>query len=312
MTQPQTQRRSKRFERQSKPAAFQLTDRDISLIAHVGRHRFLSSQHLAMLDGGSEQNLLRCLRVLFDHQYLDRPHAQLAHVPVTGPRPMVYGLGRRGAQVLQTHRSHRREGTDWTERNKRAGAKFIEHTLAIADFMVGIEVACRERKDIRFLSEAEIIAHAPDKTRTAREPLRLVVPGLSNKIGVSSVIADGLFGLAFPDDTAVYFLLEIDRGSMPVARSSYDRTSYNRKLMVYWEAWKKKTHVDHFGLTQVRVLTVTDSAKRVENMIQAVQGITAGKGSNFFLFSSQDDLSQTNLLESQWHSGRRQLHTLID
>jgi hypothetical protein len=51
----------------------QLTERDLKILSHVARHRFLSSRHLARLDGGSEQNLLRCLRVLFDHQFLDRP-----------------------------------------------------------------------------------------------------------------------------------------------------------------------------------------------------------------------------------------------
>lgn len=55
-------------------------------------------------------------------------------------------------------------------------------------------------------------------TRTAREPLRLAVPGVESKFGVSSVVADGLFGLRFADGTAAYFLLEVDRGSMPVHR----------------------------------------------------------------------------------------------
>jgi hypothetical protein len=53
---------------------------------------------------------------------------------------MVYGLGRRGAQALRDHSVHA-DASDWTERNKRAGAKFIEHTLAIANFMVGLNAA---------------------------------------------------------------------------------------------------------------------------------------------------------------------------
>lgn len=84
------------------------------------------------------------------------------------------------------------ENTDWTERNKRAGAKFIEHTLAIADFMVGLEIACRARTDIELIREHDVIAEAPERTRIAREPLRLAVPGLDNKLGISSVVADGL------------------------------------------------------------------------------------------------------------------------
>jgi hypothetical protein len=115
---------------------------------------------------------------------------------------------------------------------------------------VQLELACRERTDVELIREHDVIAEAPDSTRIAREPLRLVVPGLDNKIGVSSVIADGLFGLVFPGGTASYYLLEVDRGSMPVVRTQFDRTSYNRKLKVYWEAWKQNRHVEHFGIKQ--------------------------------------------------------------
>jgi hypothetical protein len=309
MSEVATTPRAKRFERRQTPAPFQLTERDLNILGHVARHRFLSSEHLARLDGGSEQNVLRILRVLFDHQFVDRPATQLAHMPISGPRPMVYGLGRRGAQALRDHSVHA-DASDWTERNKRAGAKFIEHTLAIADFLVGLEIACRERGDIKLLRERDILADAPARTQKSREPLRLVVPGLSNKIGVSSVIADGLFGLVFPDETAAYFLLEVDRGSMPVVRSSFERSSFDRKLRVYWEAWKKKLHVEQFGVSQIRVLTITNSAKRVENMLNAVDEITAGKGTNFFLFANSEDT--TAPLNTQWRTGKGNLVLISD
>lgn len=296
--------RARRFARRKDPPPFQLTDRDLATLAHVARHRFVSSEHLVALDGGSEQNLLRGLRVLFDHGYLDRPYAQLAHLPVMGPRPMVYGLGRRGARALRTHGNALRDGTDWTERNKRAGASFIGHTLAVADFMIKMELACRHRTDVALLRQAAVIAEAPERTRASREPLRLVAPGLDNKIGISSVIADGLFGLAFPDGTAAYFLLEIDRGSMPVVRSRFDQTSFKRKLKIYWEAWKAGRHVTHFGVNQIRVLTVTESRARLDHMIDAVNEITEGKGSNFFLFAEKSRFNKSSPLDAQWTSGK--------
>jgi hypothetical protein len=307
-----TATRARRFQRRDDPPAFQLTARDIALLQHVARHRFLSSKHLAALDGGSEQNLLRCLRVLFDNGYLDRPSAQLAHVPVVGPRPMVYGLGRRGARVLQEHHQRESEATDWTERNKRAGAKFIEHTIAIAHFMVGLELGCRGRTDLELLRESEIIARASDRTRHAREPLRLAVPGLDNSLGVSSVVADGLFGLVFPDETASYFLLEIDRGSMPLTRSRFDQTSIKRKLAIYWEGWKQGRPAEHFGIKQVRVLTVTDSAERADRMVQLVFDLTGGRGSNFFLFAEQARFYGRSPLDVWWTTGKGQLVRLTD
>src|SRR6266404_9043199 len=121
-------KRAKRFYRLTSPRAMQLTDRDLKLIAHVARHRFLTSTQLAALDSGSTQNVLRSLRALFDHQYLDRPRAQIASMVVGGSQPLVYGLGKNGARVLRAHGHRVADSVDWTEKNKRAGAIFLEHT----------------------------------------------------------------------------------------------------------------------------------------------------------------------------------------
>jgi hypothetical protein len=65
----------------------------------------------------------------------------------------------------------------------------------------------------------------------------LDVPGAKEKFGVSSVVADGLFGLRRADGTAAYFLLELDRGHMPNlrVRGKLEQTSIGRKLALYYE-----------------------------------------------------------------------------
>jgi hypothetical protein len=160
--------RVKRFQRADTPPGFALTERDLRLLANVARHRFLSSAHLCALDGGSPQNVLRCLRALYDHGYLDRPAAQLATVPISGPRPFVYALGRKGAQALREYGHLINARVDWTEKNKRAGAVFMEHTLAVADFMTGLELACRTRGEAALMREEDVLALAPVETRAAR------------------------------------------------------------------------------------------------------------------------------------------------
>jgi hypothetical protein len=59
--------------------------------------------------------------------------------------------------------------------------------------------------DLQFVPEREIIAAAPEVTRKAREPLRWTVAGANEKFVVSSVVADGLFGLLGADGSASYF-----------------------------------------------------------------------------------------------------------
>lgn len=304
--------RRKRFERSAAPVPMQLTERDLRLLAHVSRHRFLSSAQLAALDAGSPQNLLRCLRALFDHGYLDRPRAQLASMVVAGPQAMVYGLAPKGARALREH-GHRLVGAgDWTEKNKRAGAVFLEHTLAVGEFMTALELSCRTRCDIELIRERDIIAEAPEETRSAREPLRWVVRPPRGRNELWSVVPDGAFAVSFADGTASYFLVEIDRGTIPIVRNSLDHRSIARKLATYYEGWRAGRHVEQFGVKQLRVLFVTESPERVRNMLSAVDQITDGKGSNFFLFTDRPTLAAGDPLEVEWVSGKRQPVWLTD
>lgn len=287
-----------------------LTERDLNLIRHVAKHRFLTTEQLQALDGGSEQNVSRALRALYDHGYLDRPGAQIASIILGGPKPTVHALGKRGAQALR-ERGHRvSSDVDWTEKNKRAGAIFIEHTLERAAFMTSLEIACREKPDVELLEAAEVIAHAPEATRNAREPLRWVIERVERGRKDSfSVVPDGLFGLSFPDDTASYFLLEIDRGTIPLRRTdTYGTAAWRKnieyKLRTYYEGWRANRHVEQFGVKQLRVLWVTSSPARLENMIEIQRDATGGKGSALFLFGSKGALAQSDPLKLDWMNGK--------
>ena len=307
--------RSKRFERATAPPSFQLTLRDLSLLSHLARHRFASSAHLVALDGGSGQNVLRTLRVLFDHGYLDRVRPERVG---ESPRPFVYALGKKGARALRQHGHEIDPNIDWTEKNKRAGGVFIEHTLELADFMIGLEVACRSRADISLIREHEILANAPEKTRTGREPLRWQVDKVvMGKRETFSVVPDGLFGLAFADGTAAYFILEIDRGTIPLTRTDVQGTPAWRKniaykLATYYEGWKAGRHKQQLGVKQVRVAMVTTSPERVKNMIAAVDEITEGKGTNFFAFVDRARLLVSNPISATWITGKGKAVRLED
>jgi hypothetical protein len=86
-----------------------------------------------------------------------------------------------------------------------------------------------------------VLATAPEATRRAREPLRWSVPRLKKEWGVSSVVPDGMAGLRFRDETAAYFLLELDRGGLPIVRrsASDEQTSFARKIAFYWNGWRR-------------------------------------------------------------------------
>jgi hypothetical protein len=313
ITEFATRPRAKLFQRAEAPAGMELTPRDLRLLAYVARYRFLSSAHLAALDGGSPQGVLRCLRSLYDHGYLDRPKAQLAMLHDEGPRPFVYGIGKKGARALREYGSRIDDSVDWSEKNKRAGAIYLAHTLGIADFMVGLELACRAHGGISIIDEEHIIAAAPAETRGAREPLRWEAVSVEHgKRERWSVVPDGVFGLSFPDGTAAYFLLEYDRGTIPIFRRGGDHRSIRRKLKTYYDGWRAQRHVEQFGLKQMRVLMITSSAERVHNMVGCVRDITEGRGSNFFLMIDRATLALSDPLRAEWVSGKGERVRLMD
>jgi hypothetical protein len=300
--------RSKLFRRAAEKPAHEINERDMQLLRHIRRHRLIASDDLALLDGGSPQNVLRALRTLFDLGLVERPEAQKAHWFGTGQRTMIYGLSSKGVRLL--HASE--DAEDLSEKNRRAGSIFIQHTAEIAAFMARAEVACAGREDVSLLTTAEIIDAAPEVTRTAREPLRM--RGMTVERGrklAGSVIPDGLFGLVFPDETASYFMLEIDRGTMPVVRRGKDRTSFAHKISLYLDIWKGKVHTSQFGFQAMRVLTVTPSRKRVETMVDAVHQLTAGKGSGLFLFTDRETLGASNPLDVEWLTGKGETVRLL-
>jgi len=89
-------------------------------------------------------------------------------------------------------------------------------------------------------------------------------------------------------------------------------TSFKRKLDIYWEAWKRGRHVEHFGVKQLRILTVTESERRVDHMVEVVHEVTGGKGSNYFLFADNSRFDGRLPTEVEWTTGKGELVQLAD
>ena len=179
--------------------------------------------------------------------------------------------------------------------------------------MLHVELACRARSDVALIREEDIIAGAPEETRSAREPLRWEAVSIEQgRRERWTVVPDGAFGLTFPDETVAYFALEVDRGTIPISRHGMDHRSIRRKLKTYLDGWRAQRHVEQFGVRQMRVLTVTSSPERMEHMVETVRNITEGKGSNFFLFNHQRALVSTDSLDAMWTTGKGEVVRLSD
>lgn len=264
--------RRPRFKRTADIPAMVLTERDRALIDYVNQHRFVRSTHLFSLVSGSRQQLLRRLQRLYHHGYLERPPAQITYYRA-GSEPIVYGLGIKGMSMMQS----RDNGTGrrlYASGSDRAVTRFfIEHALAVTDAMVTLELACRKH-GAAFIRV--------DSHRSIKWKVSIPDAGLNTNVGI---VPDSIFGIKTAAEIN-WFCLEADRGTMPITRARLNQTSFSRKIMAYYETWKQKLLQDSFS--RFRVLTVTTNTTHAENLIEATQRLTKGKGAGLFLFSDAE------------------------
>jgi hypothetical protein len=228
------QQRLPRFLRHPELAgAFQMTPRDVEILRHVAEHRFIRSEWLIELVGGSRQQVLRRLNLLFHHSYLERPRAQLDYYHEGGSKSLVYGLASRGAGRLRRDLDMPFHRMDWTTRNKRVGRLFLEHTLMVSDFMASLEIECRLHSNLRLRYGHELTL--PAGREKSREPFRWTVdlPG-KRRVGV---VPDKVFAIEVKSDLgetrSVTFYLEADQGTMPIERRDLRQSCVLRKLKSY-------------------------------------------------------------------------------
>ena len=281
--------------RRSKPASMQLTDRDVAILRALEQHRFLTTDHLLALTGGtSRQGITRRLRELFDTKYVDRPRAQMMALAYADKRPMVYALGNAGAELLANRFQTPLPDVYWTEKNRRVKEKFVEHTLGIANFMVDLEIACRSAGNVRIITKDDILTSAPETTRRKRHPFRWQTRiHWNDQWHDIAIVPDIIFGLHYTNrpegKNKAYFVVEIDRGTMPITRRDIGQTSFARKLHSYADTFERKLHLEQFGIKNFRVLTVTTSQERVETMKAAyLSEVSVKAPAGLFLFAEKE------------------------
>ena len=306
--------RRPRFRRASEPPAFRLTDDDVHIVRQLARHRFLKSTHIAALVGRSLDRTNDRLLRLFHAGYIDRPRAQLDYYPTAGSSPIAYALADRGARLLIQRDGIEFANVEWSRKNRKAGRPFIEHQLEIVDFSVALQLATGARRDVQFIHPNDIIAAFPEQTRAARNPLSLRVKlshqGVVHEIGL---VPDLVFGLQFADGSRHSFMVEIDRGTMPIARSDFLQTSFERKMRAYLTAHAGKQHEKHFGWKTFRVLTVTTDQHRMQSMMEALRKLRVphSLGAPLFFFTTRDELRAADPLTHEWRDGNGRAVRLI-
>ncbi len=291
-----------------------MTEGDIEIVRQLARHRFLRSTHIAALVNRSVDRTNDRLERLYHAGYIDRPRAQLDYYWKSGSAPLIYALADRGVRLLVERDGASFTNLEWSRKNREAGRPFIEHQIEIADFQVALHRAAQDHCDTQLLSPDDILAAAPAATREARNPFllraKLSHQGWTREVGV---VPDLVFGLKFADGSRRCFMVEIDRGTMPITRSDINQTSFERKMRVYLAAHAAKQHQRQFGWKTFRVLTLTSDHHRITSMAECARSLRApnGPGPALFLFGTFEDGAKTNPMDRTWQTGNGQPASLI-
>lgn len=304
-----------RRKRSGNPPPFRVTDRDLDILRAIARYRFLDSSHIRRLIEGSDKNIANRLKGLFEHAYLDRPDCQYDfYRPGGGSSLAVYALSDKGARILNHHDGFAAgPRVSWAHKNRKVGRPFMEHTLAISDFAVGLSVAVAASPVVDLCDGPALVTRLPATRRDAAKPYRVSVPvtfkSTRHTIGIEP---DYAFSLGFPAaGRRAYFLVEIDRGTMPVERFEITQSSILRKFIAYGAIWRAQLHTQTFGWRNFRVLVLTGTAERALNMRDVLARQTGGKGSPLFWFSDQAALKADNMLEHDWIDGEGHARRLL-
>ena len=105
------------------------------------------------------------------------------------------------------------------------------------------------------------------------------------------LIPDAFFTITF-NKRRHHFLLEMDRGTVSAMRMA-------KRYQVYYEWWKQNGPKDAFGISTVRILTVTTGQKRMENLIKAcyqVRPNNSGSALFWFTIAKYVDVFRPNVL----------------
>jgi hypothetical protein len=135
-----TTRQSPRH-RSRKPITIEITPRDVRIFQLLQRYRYLPSNFITALIGGSHRYLIKRLGELYNAGYLNRPQQQWQAINARY-KPAVYELDAGAEAMLREHRlySHHHVGR----------GRHFHHELLVCLIMASIELACLIRDSADF------------------------------------------------------------------------------------------------------------------------------------------------------------------
>lgn len=285
----------KQFKRTNKKPSkrIRLQPRDIEIFKSLAEYRFLDSQQILALhplnSRGVRYHQLR-LQHLFHHSYIDRPPSQLSYYRTRNH--MIYALGKKGADEIYSNDPGLRRRIDWQKKNHEVKFPFLDHALMVADFRITLALAAKNKGGIELAQWQQ--------GKELRDYVKLEG---KNKV----ILPDAFFTIKQQGKTYNFFL-EADRSTMTLDR-------IRQKIAAYWRWKEQNQHQKKFNIVRFRVLFITISEERKNNMRKiAEQGIDRPGGLPLFLFTCEKNYhyrEPATLLKPIWQSPADQSQKIL-
>src|SRR5436189_226185 len=102
------------------PPPFRVTERVRAILFDLAEHRFLSTDLITRLDGGSPAYVRHLLRLLHRHGLVERPAGQAAYLSTfyhQGNVSLIYTITRKGMRLLEEVGAPIDPRLNWTTKN---------------------------------------------------------------------------------------------------------------------------------------------------------------------------------------------------
>ena len=280
--------KASRWKRKKNPGRLILQPRDQEIIKAVYEFRVISRQQLQQLLGiDGARRINQRLRKLYDHRYLSRYFLHNNR----GSAKAIYYLGPRGAALVADEL-----GIDLNviKRKQKATSRlhelFLHHALGLNDIRIAFSIGLANRPGMdmeRWINDNDCqqhyhaVVHGRDVTRRFRPD------------GYFRIICQGKLYSCF---------VEFDRSTMTVNR-------FAGKVHSYIDFGSKGYYQRRFGVQYFRVLVVTKTLKRLNNLKKAVGAIT----DKLFWFTTIDKITPDTVFGPIWQRvGKKELYPLIE
>jgi hypothetical protein len=210
---------------------------------------------------------------------------------------LVYFLDHKGAAFLAERADVEPKAIDWDKRQNDPSWLFLNHLLATNDVRIALEQAIEAHG-------WQLLQWRDDRTlqRQKRQYVEIEYTGKDQKTHTEklAVLPDGYFFLATNQvnqrtgkPAQYHRFLEMDMGTVPGTRTGEGRRDWTRKVKGYIKYYNSGLYRETYHATGLRVLTVTTSQRRLENLLAATE--TAG-GRELFLFTTLEHVRASDPL----------------